>query len=262
MALFEMLGFSFVFVFMIMSFMWLFYAFFRKSSLIDIGRALCFFAIAIIYLILGEGYWLRKFFMMSMVILWAGRLTYFLTFRLIHKHFINHYAVIEKKMVSSSKISGGSLGIFYLIFILQGLLTIVLSLPFIIVSQNLSSHLTSWEAMGAGVWIIALCGEILSDRQLLNFHADPDHKNQVLRTGFWKYSRHPNYFFEWCIWIGYALFAMGSPWGWISWLAPILMLYLLIYVTGIPLNEASALSSKGNAYRDYQRKTSPFIPWF
>jgi steroid 5-alpha reductase family enzyme len=79
----------------------------------------------------------------------------------------------------------------------------------------------------------------------------------------WKYSRHPNYFFEWLVWVSFALLATGSPWGWLGWSAPALMLYFLLRVTGIPATEQQALQSKGELYRAYQRTTpSAFVPWF
>ena len=80
--------------------------------------------------------------------------------------------------------------------------------------------------------------------------------------GLWWYSRHPNYFFEWLHWWAYLFFAVGSPYIWITLLSPALMLYFLLRVTGIPATEAQALASRGEDYRDYQRTTSAFIPWF
>jgi steroid 5-alpha reductase family enzyme len=84
----------------------------------------------------------------------------------------------------------------------------------------------------------------------------------VCQAGLWNYSRHPNYFFEALLWCGFALAALSSPWGWVCLLCPLLMLYFLLRVTGIPLTEEYALKSKGDAYREYQRTTSALVPWF
>ena len=81
-------------------------------------------------------------------------------------------------------------------------------------------------------------------------------------VGLWRYSRHPNYFFESVIWWAFWLFACGSPWGWVTVYAPLLILHFLLRVTGIPLTEKCAVESKGDAYREYQRTTSAFVPWF
>ena len=83
-----------------------------------------------------------------------------------------------------------------------------------------------------------------------------------MRQGLWRYSRHPNYFFQWLTWVAYALMALAAPWGWIGLLAPLLILYLIVFVTGIPPSEEQALKSRGDDYRRYQRETSAFVPWF
>jgi steroid 5-alpha reductase family enzyme len=80
--------------------------------------------------------------------------------------------------------------------------------------------------------------------------------------GLWRYSRHPNYFFESVVWWGFFIAALDSPYGPVTVACPLLMLYLLLNVTGIPLTEKHSLESRGDAYRAYQRTTSRFIPWF
>jgi steroid 5-alpha reductase family enzyme len=94
------------------------------------------------------------------------------------------------------------------------------------------------------------------------FKADPANKGKVCEAGMWRYSRHPNYFFESLVWWAYFLFALGSPFGWTTVFCPLLMLWFLFRVTGIPLTEEQAVRSKGDAYREYQRTTSAFVPWF
>ena len=114
---------------------------------------------------------------------------------------------------------------------------------------------------------IALCAfgivfEAVADWQLARFQRVPSLRGQVMDRGLWRYSRHPNYFFEWSAWLGFALLATSTPYGWIAWFAPAVMLYLLFKVTGIPATEAQALRSRGADYREYQRTTSVFVPWF
>ena len=95
---------------------------------------------------------------------------------------------------------------------------------------------------GAGIWLVSMIGEAIADLQLHNFKKNPANAGKTCRAGLWKYSRHPNYFFEWLIWVGYAVFALGSPWGWIGLISPALILYFLLGVTGIPATEAQALA--------------------
>ena len=107
----------------------------------------------------------------------------------------------------------------------------------------------------------ALTGESTADRQLERFKAETANRGRTCRAGLWRYSRHPNYFFEWVIWVAYALFA-ASVARWRDRLAcPPVMLYLLFRVTGIPATEAQALRVAGDEYREYQRTTSAFVPW-
>jgi len=83
-----------------------------------------------------------------------------------------------------------------------------------------------------------------------------------MRTGLWRYSRHPNYFFQSLTWIAYALIATAAPWGWVGWIAPALIVYLVLFVTGIPPAEAQSSRTRGEEFRRYQQETSAFIPWF
>ena len=105
-------------------------------------------------------------------------------------------------------------------------------------------------------------GESLADRQLSRFRENPVNNGRVCRVGLWKYSRHPNYFFEWLHWLAYIPIAVGSPLLPAMALAPALMLIFILFVTGIPPIEKRAVLSRGEEYRRYQRTTSSFFPWF
>ena len=107
---------------------------------------------------------------------------------------------------------------------------------------------------------IAFIGEHQADHQLHLFRSDPDNKGKTCREGLWKYSRHPNYFFEWLHWFAYPILAIGMPHGYWLWLAPICMFLFLWFITGIPFTEQQALKSRGDDYRDYQKTTSAFFP--
>lgn len=149
---------------------------------------------------------------------------------------------------------------FFGFFQAQAFSVVLLALPFHIIAADPDPTWHFLHLLGAVVAVIGLTGEALADWQMSAFKsADPDPKS-VCRKGLWRYSRHPNYFFESVIWIGFFLFAAGSPWGWTTIYAPAMITYLLLKVTGIPPTEASALKRKGEAYRQYQLTTSPFIP--
>lgn len=144
----------------------------------------------------------------------------------------------------------------------QAVTVVVLALPFVAACAWNSGPLGPWDYAAAALWLIALFGESLADRQLKAFKAIAANKGRVCRDGLWACSRHPNYFFEWLVWCAFALVASASPWGVLAWTCPALMLFFLLRVTGIPATEAQALRSRGDDYREYQRTTSAFVPWF
>lgn len=155
-------------------------------------------------------------------------------------------------------------------FLLQGGLQVVLSLPWLLSCLDAPAGRSGWvpsSAWGATcfwagllLWAAGLLGESVADRQLARFRRDPANRGQVCQQGLWRLSRHPNYFFEWLVWVGYGVFALASPWGWMGLAAPALMYHFLVNVTGIPMTEALSVRSKGEAYRRYQATTNAFFP--
>ncbi|MEM7054670.1 MAG: DUF1295 domain-containing protein, partial [Pseudomonadota bacterium] len=150
---------------------------------------------------------------------------------------------------------------FFAFFLFQGLLAWLFALPAWVVASDASSALSIWVILGVVFWLVSLAGESLADRQLDVFRTNPDNKGKVCKVGLWRYSRHPNYFFEWLHWFAYPLIALGAPYHWITWFGPVLMFAFLYRVTGIPYTEKQSLKSRGEAYREYQRTTSAFLPW-
>ena len=121
---------------------------------------------------------------------------------------------------------------------------------------------TDW--IGLAILIVSVIGEGVADRQLRTFAKNPANHGKVCNIGLWRWSRHPNYFFEWLGWIAYAVIAIdpaGGWWqGWIALIGPAMMYWLLVYASGIPPLEAHMLRSRGQAFRDYQARTSAFFP--
>jgi steroid 5-alpha reductase family enzyme len=113
------------------------------------------------------------------------------------------------------------------------------------------------------VVLVAVAGEAVADGQLRRFRADPANRGRVCEAGLWGWSRHPNYFFEWLFWCAWPVMAAGAGWGWmaLSLVAPAWMWWLLVHVSGIPPLEAAMVASRGERYRDYQRRVSAFVPW-
>ena len=138
----------------------------------------------------------------------------------------------------------------------------MLTVPFLEICLNPEPQLSAFEIVGFVVWLGSLIGESVSDHQMNQFKRNPRNKGRVCQEGLWKYSRHPNYFFESCIWWGYFIFALGTPGTAYVIYAPLVILFLLLKVTGVPLAEAQSLKTRGEEYKQYQRRTSMFVPWF
>ena len=110
------------------------------------------------------------------------------------------------------------------------------------------------------IWMISVLGESLADEQMERFRSNPMNKGRVCRDGLWRYSRHPNYFFECLHWLAYVPLALGAPYGWVALGAPLVMAFLLMKLSGVPLLEAEMVKRKLD-YANYIRSTSALIPW-
>ena len=150
---------------------------------------------------------------------------------------------------------------FFLFFQFQALLIVLFSLPFLAVARNPRTW-DPWMLIGIAIWLVSVIGEAAADRQLARFRADPANRGRTCRDGLWRYSRHPNYFFEWVHWFAYVCIAIGSPIAWLAWAGPLVMYVFLRWISGIPYTETQALRSRGDDYRAYQRSTPMLIPWF
>ena len=117
------------------------------------------------------------------------------------------------------------------------------------------------DTLAVLIGISAMLGEWFADRQLANFRSNPDNKGCVCQDNLWRYTRHPNYFFEWLHWFAYLAFAVGSSSVWFALVGPIAMFIFLRFLTGVPYAEMSSLKSRGEAYRRYQASTNAFFPW-
>jgi steroid 5-alpha reductase family enzyme len=144
----------------------------------------------------------------------------------------------------------------------QGLGSIPLAFAIFIAARFPGDALRLQDYLGVAILLAGIAGEALADAQLKNFRSDPANKGKVCDAGLWRWSRHPNYFFEWLGWLAYPVIALSTdyPWGWTTLLAPLFMYWILVHVTGIPPLEAQMLRSRGERYRDYQSRTSKFFP--
>jgi steroid 5-alpha reductase family enzyme len=229
----------------------------QNATIVDLGWAGSVGVLSLLYgILLGEG---RVFPLMVgiMGLLWAMRLTIHLYLdRMRGKPEDGRYRRLREKWGDQAQFR------FFLLFQAQALLAALFSLPFFLVIA-LNPDPAPWSiGVGSAIWVVALLGEGFADHQLSRFKKRHGGEGKTCREGLWRYSRHPNYFFEWLHWWTYVALGWGSFAFWINLLFPLLMLLFLFKLTGIPATEEQALRTRGEDYRRYQETTSVFIPWF
>jgi steroid 5-alpha reductase family enzyme len=228
-----------------------------NAAIVDAGWAGGLALLGVLYAVLGGGYWLRSLMIAGMAAIWGLRLSiYLMVTRVIGHPEEGRYQELRRQWKTNIPFK------FLMFFEFQALLCVVLAVPFLAAARNADPMIYAIEWAGVAIWVVAIIGEVMADAQLSRFKSDKANKGHTCQVGLWRYSRHPNYFFESLIWIGFAVFALGSPGGYWGLISPALILYFVLRVTGIPATEAQALRSRGEEYRRYQQTTSAFVPWF
>jgi steroid 5-alpha reductase family enzyme len=185
--------------------------------------------------------------------LWSVRLAVYITWR----HW-GHDEDPRYREIRARNEPGFAWKSLYLVFGLQALLGWVVSMP--LIGAVAGDAPWSWlDALGSALFAFGLAIEALADGQLARFKAEPSNRGRVMAEGLWRYSRHPNYFGEFCVWWGLWLVALsaGAWWGVVS---PLLMTVLLLKVSGVTLLEKD-IGQRRPAYRAYVARTNAFFPW-
>jgi steroid 5-alpha reductase family enzyme len=242
---------------LLMLFLWAIQIRTRNAGIVDAGWAAALGGLAIAYALVGNGDPLRRLLIAAMGGAWGLRLAaHLLIDRVIGVAEEGRYRTLRAAWQRRFQLK------MFAYFQLQAVSVVILAVPFLLVSMNERPFPGFLDVLAIIVFATGWIGEAVADRQLRAFKADPTNRGKTCRAGLWRYSRHPNYFFEWLMWCAYGVMALGAPYGWIGLGAPLLMLFLILKVTGIPPTEAQALASRGEDYRAYQRTTSAFVPWF
>jgi steroid 5-alpha reductase family enzyme len=229
----------------------------RNISIADAGWCAGLIAVVLWYATQAAGEIERKVLVAVLALLYGGRLGLHILFnRVIGKTEEARYRHLREQWGSSESVR------IFGYFQLQALAVAAFSLPFLILIQNPRPPFALIEYVGLLIWVVAVSGEAIADWQLAQFRAKLSNHDRVCRNGLWRYSRHPNFFFEWVHWWSYVVLGMSTPGWFLTWIGPIGMGWALLKVTGIPWVERQALASRGEDYREYQRTTSSFIPWF
>jgi steroid 5-alpha reductase family enzyme len=241
---------------LVMGGVWLLSRRLRNATVVDVAWSLNFTLLAIVFAVVGTGDAARRVAVAAGAATWSLRLGLHLWSRVAREHprEDGRYASLRERWGASAEPR------MFTFFQLQGLLNVILALPFLLACHDPRPLGQAADLVAAALLLTAVAGEMTADRQLESFKADPAHRGQVCRVGLWAWSRHPNYFFEWLAWCAWAVLAWSAPYGPMALVAPALMLFFLLRVTGIPATESHALRSRGEAYRQYQREVSAFVP--
>lgn len=227
-----------------------------QADVVDVGWAANLGLLAIFYALVLDGYLWRRAIVATLMGCWSFRLTWYLyRNRYLNPEEDGRYQDLREYWKPKEQFK------FLIFFQAQGLLDVILSLPVFIICLDERAAIGVWDVIGILIWVISITGESIADHQLSTFRADPENRGKTCQVGLWRYSRHPNYFFEWIHWWAYAALAVGSSWWWLPFISVGLMLYLILNITGIPPTEERAAASRPD-YAEYQATTSAFVPWF
>jgi steroid 5-alpha reductase family enzyme len=226
----------------------------RNAGVVDVLWAGSLGALAVFYGFAADGWAGRRILVAALAGAWSARLTWHLARRFAGEPEDGRYADLRARL--GRRFDRWT----FWFFQARALLAVLLSVAFLVPASAATAGWRVWDGVGLVLFAVSIVGEGIADRQLSAWRSDPANRGRTCRAGLWRCSRHPNYFFEWIHWLVYPVLGVGLPLGWTLWLAPALMLFLVLRVTGIPPTEAQSLRSRGEDYRDYQRTTNTFFP--
>lgn len=228
----------------------------RNAGLVDAIWAWTLGLLAVFYAAVGSAPASTRLLLALMGGLWGLRLGTHLFFRNYGKPEDWRYARFRKDWGDKANFN------MFWFFQFQNIFTLMLSASAFLAlayRPDAPSQLAIIAALT--LWLVSVMGEALSDQQMESFRSNPGNKGRVCRDGFWRYSRHPNYFFECVHWLAYVPLALCAPYGWTALAAPVVMAALLLKLSGVPLLEAE-MAQRKPGYAEYIRSTSALIPWF
>ena len=244
-------------IFILVTILWIWSVYLKDVSIVDIFWGLGFVILNIFYVFNSGDLNSRKILLLVLVCVWGLRLSIYLAYRNIGKGEDFRYQEFRRKF-GPKRYWWFS---YFQAFLLQGALMILISSTLLGMSfPSQPTTLSSLDYIGIGIWLIGFIFEAGGDYQLMRFKKNTNNKGNVLTTGFWKYSRHPNYFGDAAVWWSYAIFSISAGAYW-QVIGSILMTLLIINISGVTLLEKSLKQTK-TAYSDYIDKTSSFFPWF
>lgn len=248
---------AFILIMAMMTVLWLVSIVLKNVSIVDLFWGMGFVLVNGWYFWSAGDFHLRQVVVFFLVSIWGFRLSGYLAWRNAGKGEDYRYQEF-RKTYGEQRYWWVS---FFQTFLLQGVLMWLISLPLLGVNYYTQSNQINWlDMLALIIWLVGFIFEAGGDFQLAAFKNNPRNKGKVLNTGFWRYTRHPNYFGDAAVWWAFALFCMAAGNYWMI-VGSVVMTLLLIKVSGVALLEKS-LKEKKPDYQEYVRKTSAFLPWF
>lgn len=238
-----------------MTVLWISQVIKKDATIVDVGWAFGMAGAAIYVGFSGSGDPIRRSVFAAMTAIWALRLGIYLYLTRILGRATEdgRYQRMRNAMGKQAHLG------FFAFFHAQALFVTTFTIPLLGPANSPRPFPGIFDLLGIAVWITAMTGEWIADRQLHQFVQNPDNKGKTCRVGLWNHSRHPNYFFEWLHWFAYIPAAIGSSLVWVSLSGPVIMFLFLFYITGIPHTEKQALSHRSD-YAEYMQDVPMFFP--
>lgn len=192
-------------------------------------------------------------FVTVLVVIWAARLSFTITRRLMRKPEDIRYVNLRNEWKGNEFVNT-----YVRIFVIQAVLATVISSALIHVNLSLATSMSTFAYIGGAIWLVGFYFEVFGDLQLKRFLANPKNKGKLMTSGLWKYTRHPNYFGEATMWWGVFVVALSVPYGWLGIVTPVVITYLLLFVSGVPMTEKAFEGKPG--WKAYKKRTSKFFP--
>ncbi len=236
---------------------WLLSVFLKNASIVDIFWGLGFVLLNGFYFLATPGFSVLKIITAVLVTLWGLRLASHIFFRNLGKPEDYRYQEFRKNY-GEKRYWWFS---FFQVFLLQGTLVWLISAPLLAINYfSAEKTILPLAVFGIVVWVVGFTFEAGGDWQLKKFKSNPENKGKLLTSGFWKYTRHPNYFGDAAVWWGFAVLSIASG-CYLPVLSSVLMTWLIVKVSGVSMLERTMKNTKPG-FEDYVKKTSAFIPWF
>ncbi len=240
-------------VFFYMTLIFIFALIRKDNSIVDFFWGLGFIVVTLYSLWENPVLDFRKFIVSLLVIIWGLRLSLHIYLRNKDKPEDFRYANWRKKWKYFELRS------FFQIFMLQGLLMLIISSPVVYINFYSAGTPGIWDSLGLITFGLGFLMEAIADYQLTVFRKDPHHKEKIITSGLWRYSRHPNYFGEALVWWGLSFYALSLDGGWMTLISPVVITLLLRFVSGVPMLEKKYEGRPD--WEEYKAKTAAFIPF-